>query len=439
MDVGWGRLAEVFVCACCGQALTAPVSRVVLPSHSSHSGAHSFLPSLMEPGTYAVRRDSRRRGREFVCSAGDSRGTVLVPELSGDPCLGIVPGPRPNVLCAGCGTGVGERWDDCGIWNQLVLLPRRVRRRGPRPGEGPVRAEPTDRVGYARGYTHGEDSRLPALTPDGHWEPRWEAEGGAVSARLLAASGGMPLRLPAGLPTRMFDRLLRALLPYGPAVESAGWPRVAVAGPGLPPHADARVLLVPADPRTGLPLDPVTGGVTDGSPRARRPRRLRPVATPAPPPAAAPASAATPARHGPAASDGDGRGRDRDGDRGRDRDRGRVGDRAAVQAGGTPDPVARTWAGPDRRPAGGSRLVPVAGPVWRELVAPTVRTRLPVSGGLPPGVEADDPVPNHPTRLFQPSHRVLTATLERLPEAREAWFEPIRRRLEHADVRRLLS
>ncbi|WEH12521.1 hypothetical protein [Streptomyces sp. VNUA24] len=56
-----------------------------------------------------------------------------------------------------------------------------------------------------------------------------------------------------------------------------------------------------------------------------------------------------------------------------------------------------------------------------ELALPQHRTRLPVLGGLPPGVERDDPLPPHPSYPFRPSREAFRYTLARTPAVREPW------------------
>ncbi|MET9880815.1 hypothetical protein ABZZ36_40380 [Actinacidiphila glaucinigra] len=56
---------------------------------------------------------------------------------------------------------------------------------------------------------------------------------------------------------------------------------------------------------------------------------------------------------------------------------------------------------------------------WAELAFPPHRTRLPMVGGLPPGVERDDPPPPHPLHPLQASSRAFRCTLARMPAVRE--------------------
>jgi len=56
---------------------------------------------------------------------------------------------------------------------------------------------------------------------------------------------------------------------------------------------------------------------------------------------------------------------------------------------------------------------------------PSHRTRLLVVGGLPEGVERDDPLPPHPPMPFLPSMEAFRHTLARLPAVREPWLRAI--------------
>ncbi|MET9345105.1 hypothetical protein [Streptomyces termitum] len=263
---------DVFTCAGCGAGLTCPVQRVALPVEIRYRGGHHWMPPLMAPGTYAVDpepsglpwrswEDAGEAGaaaagvhapvwtlslgarNRIVLSPGDTRGTRLLPERSGDSCLGVVGGDAPNLVCAACGLGVGSREDDCGVWNTVRYEPHAVVRRPlglPAPPPEPVR--PT-----------------PPLDPDGGWNVRWRAAAGAALAHLLAASGGTALDLPEGPLTTLLGRDLARLLPPGPPAL-----RVALAGPGRP-AGDADLVLVPLHPRTGRPWSP-PGGVPVGLP-----------------------------------------------------------------------------------------------------------------------------------------------------------------------------
>ncbi|RMI36038.1 hypothetical protein EBO15_39700 [Actinomadura harenae] len=84
---------------------------------------HFTCPVLMAAGTYA------EGPRGFVLAPGDVLGVRIVPERCGESCLGMAPGDEPNLVCVACGSGVGERTDDCERWQTAVLLPGAVRRR----------------------------------------------------------------------------------------------------------------------------------------------------------------------------------------------------------------------------------------------------------------------------------------------------------------------
>ncbi|MFJ4988843.1 hypothetical protein ACIP9H_34205 [Streptomyces sp. NPDC088732] len=74
------------------------------------------------------------------------------------------------------------------------------------------------------------------------------------------------------------------------------------------------------------------------------------------------------------------------------------------------------------QPGGDALPVPMDAGLWAELAFPPYRTRLPAVGGLPAGVERDDPLPPHPSYLFQPSGKAFQYTLARMPAAREPWL-----------------
>jgi hypothetical protein len=77
------------------------------------------------------------------------------------------------------------------------------------------------------------------------------------------------------------------------------------------------------------------------------------------------------------------------------------------------------------QPRGGAVPVPMDAALWAELALPPHRTRLPVVGGLPAGVERDDPLPPHPWYPFQPSREAFRFTLARMPTVREPWLRAI--------------
>ncbi|WP_314248569.1 hypothetical protein [Streptomyces sp. DSM 40907] len=63
--------------------------------------------------------------------------------------------------------------------------------------------------------------------------------------------------------------------------------------------------------------------------------------------------------------------------------------------------------------------VPVGAALWAELAFPPHRPRLPVVGGLPSGVERDDPLPPHPWYPLQLSGQAFRYALARTPAVRE--------------------
>jgi hypothetical protein len=77
------------------------------------------------------------------------------------------------------------------------------------------------------------------------------------------------------------------------------------------------------------------------------------------------------------------------------------------------------------QPSGGAVAVPVETTLWAELAFPPHRTRLPAVGGLPTGVERDDPLPPHPHSRFRPSGNAFRHTLARMPAVREPWLREI--------------
>ncbi|MQY16580.1 hypothetical protein SRB5_67810 [Streptomyces sp. RB5] len=259
---------DVFVCAGCGEELTAPLTRLEMPVYGRHSFGHDMLPPLMESGTYAV--DPEPYGRpwrrwaeitaeeaavrglfapvetlpfgprgEIVVAPGDTRSTVFVEGRCDGYCLGVTGGDGPNLACGGCGAEVATRIDDCSLWQTVRFLPTAVRGRvvsGPAPARSPATL-----------WRGG-----PLTEPGGWWDYRWEGEAGHALAHLLAASAGEPVALPPGLLTEMFGRSLKALLPPGPPARTAG-----LAGPGLPltqPPPD--IAFVPRHTRTGRPWQP---------------------------------------------------------------------------------------------------------------------------------------------------------------------------------------
>ncbi|MEU1534009.1 hypothetical protein [Streptomyces fagopyri] len=71
------------------------------------------------------------------------------------------------------------------------------------------------------------------------------------------------------------------------------------------------------------------------------------------------------------------------------------------------------------QPRSGAVPVPMDAALWAELAFPPHRTRLPAVGGLPAGVERDDPLPTHPRYSFQPSREAFRYTLARMPAVKE--------------------
>lgn len=135
-------MADVFLCARCDAAPTAPMTRVAPPVHAHQTYGHHLLPVLMEPGTYAV--DPEPSGPPWrpwneigpdeaaargvfaplpalsagcpgvvVIAPGDLRDTVLIPERCDGSCMGPDGRDGPNLACAHCGRAVATRIDDC--------------------------------------------------------------------------------------------------------------------------------------------------------------------------------------------------------------------------------------------------------------------------------------------------------------------------------------
>ncbi|MFC0541203.1 hypothetical protein [Kutzneria chonburiensis] len=77
------------------------------------------------------------------------------------------------------------------------------------------------------------------------------------------------------------------------------------------------------------------------------------------------------------------------------------------------------------QPSAGAVPVPMDAALWAELAFPPPRTRLPMVGGLPAGVERDDPLPRRPSHPFQPSREAFRYTLARMPAVREPWLKAI--------------
>ncbi|MFF3173940.1 hypothetical protein ACFVQ0_15065 [Streptomyces sp. NPDC057900] len=356
-------MADVFACARCGDVLTAPVTRVALPSRAHHRYGHEMLPALMEPGTYAVDpepsgppwrpwsqvgpEEAEARGiyapvhalslgapGAVVVAPGDTRGTVLIPERCDGYCLGLDGRDGPNLACGRCGQPVATRIDDCSLWQAVWLAPDAVHRV---PAADPTGGRP-DREAPAQ-----EWESTPPVEPSGQWSPRWTAAAGATLAHLLAASAGAPPTVPDGIVAQTFGRALEVLLPPRPSGSLAplaplgrsrpSAKRVALAGPaGLPASDPAPdIALVPRHPRTGEP-----------------------------------------------------------------------------------------W-----QPPGAAEAVPLDADVWRWMAFPHDPLPVPATGGMPDGILRDDPLPPYPHVLFQPDREVFLHTLARLPAVRQPWLRSV--------------
>lgn len=77
------------------------------------------------------------------------------------------------------------------------------------------------------------------------------------------------------------------------------------------------------------------------------------------------------------------------------------------------------------QPGAGAVPVPMDAALWAELAFPPHRSRLPSVGGLPAGVERDDPLPPHPCPPFKPSGEAFRYTLARTAAVRESWLRAI--------------
>ncbi|MFD7028985.1 hypothetical protein ACFWAR_13230 [Streptomyces sp. NPDC059917] len=77
------------------------------------------------------------------------------------------------------------------------------------------------------------------------------------------------------------------------------------------------------------------------------------------------------------------------------------------------------------QPRAGAVPVPMDAALWAELAFPPHRTRLPAVGGLPAGVERDDPLPPHPQCPFRPARDAFRYTLARMPAVGEPWLRAI--------------
>ncbi|WP_030453459.1 hypothetical protein [Herbidospora cretacea] len=236
---------RVFVCAACAQPLTAPLSRVAFPWHALTQWGHQLLPGqLLEPKTYVVDpgRDGPRwrrwedetleppgaplspregAGEVGIC-LGDLRDTVFLPDRLDGYCCGLM----DAMACASCGTPVATLIDDCGHLQVVWLKAGAVRATGaddPAPGWGEL------------GDVFDRD-------PSEIHDAEWSVMAGRVTARLLAASGGVRPDMPAS--AKILGDVLDVLLPLRPGGRTVG-----LAGPGrAAPGAD--IVLVPEHPQT---------------------------------------------------------------------------------------------------------------------------------------------------------------------------------------------
>ncbi|MER7582528.1 hypothetical protein [Kitasatospora sp. NPDC097691] len=74
----------------------------------------------------------------------------------------------------------------------------------------------------------------------------------------------------------------------------------------------------------------------------------------------------------------------------------------------------------------GVAAAPLAIGFWRRLAFHEEHPTRPTAGGLPPGVERDDPLPPHPRRPVLPIDHTFLRALERLPDIRPAWLSFVR-------------
>ncbi|GAA5040328.1 hypothetical protein [Streptomyces siamensis] len=82
------------------------------------------------------------------------------------------------------------------------------------------------------------------------------------------------------------------------------------------------------------------------------------------------------------------------------------------------------WQPPDGIPA-----VPLAFDVWAHLAFRQEWLPVPVTGGMPPGVLRDDPLPRHPWGSFRPDSGMFLRTLARLPAVRRPWLRRVHDRV----------
>lgn len=124
----------MFVCARCGQCLTAEVIETELPAHETRNDAAEgglFQP-LMPQGTYAVdpERSSRQRiGRHsppgtVVLNPADVPGAAQHPKpYRNIGCCGPDGLQGPNLVCQSCGTEIGTAQTDCWVAPVIRLEP----------------------------------------------------------------------------------------------------------------------------------------------------------------------------------------------------------------------------------------------------------------------------------------------------------------------------
>lgn len=77
------------------------------------------------------------------------------------------------------------------------------------------------------------------------------------------------------------------------------------------------------------------------------------------------------------------------------------------------------------RPGGACAAGPLDAEVWAHLASPGDGARVPATGGLPTGVQRDDPLPPRPPSGFRPDRALLLRTPARLPAVREPWLRSV--------------
>ncbi|NRQ32957.1 hypothetical protein HII36_14060 [Nonomuraea sp. NN258] len=235
--------------------VTTRVARVALPDHAGQKYGYGLLPSLLEPGTYAVDPGDGRPWQPLqpepeiygvrlmrYCitgpadrigiAPGDVRRTVFIWERLGGCCCGWDGQYGPNLACAKCGHPVATRVDDCGFWQVVWLEPDAVR---PVAVAGPVQ----------RVMDWEDLSSTPPVDQRGYWSPQWEASVAVALAHLLTVSDGKQVAVPDGPVAEVFRQAIDALFPPGPPEL-----HLVLAGPGLP-AAITDIALVPRHPQTG--------------------------------------------------------------------------------------------------------------------------------------------------------------------------------------------